>query len=108
MINLTKCQNLFYGEEIQSPFFDIFCIVFGIGQTRVPYKNFGRIILTSFILWCLVIRTAYQGKLFEFTTTAIRKPEMKTLEEVQLRNFVLYLPDDSTDGMLRFISSVIK
>lgn len=82
--------------------------MFGIGQTKLPFKNFGRIILTSFILWCLVIRTGYQGKLFEFTTTAVRKPEMKTLEEVESRHTVLYVPDDSTDMMLQYIASVIK
>jgi hypothetical protein len=42
-----------------------------------------------------VIRTAYQSKLFEYTTTPIRKPDMKTLEEVRARNVTLYYPDDS-------------
>jgi len=39
------------------------------------------------------MRTAYQGKLFEFTTTAIKKPELKTLEDLQIRNYTLYTPD---------------
>ncbi|KAL7014624.1 hypothetical protein ACKWTF_016034 [Chironomus riparius] len=107
VIRRTKFQRLFSSASKHSSFFDIYCIVFGIGQTKQPYRNFGRIILTSFVLWCLVIRTAYQGKLFEFTTSAIRKPEMKTLEEVESGNVVLYIPNDASEGMLNYISGII-
>jgi len=83
-------SNLVFGATVQSPTLNIFQAFFGIGQTNLPKNNFGRIILTSFLLWCLVIRTAYQGKLFEFTTTAMRKSEMQNLEELRLNNFTLY------------------
>lgn len=99
---------LSYRTAAQSSTLNIFRIIFGIGQTKLPEKNFSRIILISFLLWCLVIRTAYQGKLFEFTTSAIRKPEMKTLKEVEERNIILYVPDDSSEKMLDYVSSVIK
>jgi hypothetical protein len=86
-----RISNLFFGATVQTPMLNIFRAFFGIGQTNLPEKNFNRIILVSFLLWCLVIRTAYQGKLFEFTTNAIRKTDMQNLEELRLNNFTLYL-----------------
>ncbi|CAG9811424.1 unnamed protein product [Chironomus riparius] len=100
-------QNLFFGSAIQSPTFNIFRAFFGIGQTRLPRESFARLILLSFVMWCLVVRTAYQGKLFEFTTTAIRKPELRTLEELRHQNFTLFLPENqnfsSFEGLLERI-----
>ena len=102
-------RDLFFGSAIRTPTFNIFRAFFGIGQTRLPNGSFARLILISFVLWCLVIRTAYQGKLFEFTTTAIRKPELRTLEELRDQSFTLYMPENrnfsSFDG---FIEAVIK
>ena len=100
-------KNVFYGSKVQSPIFNIVRGFFGIGQTILPEKNFSRLILLSFILWCLVVRTAYQGKLFEFTTTAIRKPEMRTLEELKAKNFSLYMLDDNYHNILEFVKRVI-
>ncbi|CAG9811075.1 unnamed protein product [Chironomus riparius] len=101
-------KNIFYGSKVQSPMLNVVRGFFGIGQTILPKKNFARLILLSFILWCLVIRTAYQGKLFEFTTTAIRKPEMRTLEELKDKNFSLYMPDENEyHKILDFVKRVI-
>jgi len=88
----STVKTIFYGLKVQNPIFNITRGFFGIGQTTLPDGSFARLILVSFLFWCLVIRTAYQGKLFEFTTTAIRKPEMRTLEELRNNNFTLYLP----------------
>ena len=101
-------KNVIYGSKVQSPIFNIVRGFFGIGQTILPVNDVARLILLSFILWCLVVRTAYQGKLFEFTTTAIRKPEMRTLEELKNKNFSLYLPDDyDYHKVLDFVKRVI-
>lgn len=36
----------------------------------------------SFIMYCLIVRTAYQGKMYEFLTDDIRKPTVKTVKEM--------------------------
>ncbi|KAL7013005.1 hypothetical protein ACKWTF_015144 [Chironomus riparius] len=101
-------KNIIYGSKVQSPIFNIVRGFFGIGQTILPDKDVGRLILLSFILWCLVIRTAYQGKLFEFTTTAVRQPEMRTIEELKDKNFSLYVPDNNVHyKVLTFVKRVI-
>ena len=101
-------KNIIYGTKVQTPIFNIIRGFFGIGQPILPDGNFARLILISFIFWCLVIRTAYQGMLFEFTTTAVRKPEMRTLEELRERNFTLYMPNNyNYYNILDFIKRVI-
>ena len=88
-----KPIKIICGNPMKISIFNIFQIFFGVSEKKSPKENVSRIIFTSFIFWCLVMRTAYQGKLFEFTTTAIKKPEMKTLEDLRIRNFTLYIPD---------------
>jgi hypothetical protein len=83
-------RRLFFGKIKHSTVFKIFQTFFGISEKNSPDGNFARITFISFIFWCLVIRTAYQGKLFEFTTTAIRKPVLKTLEALKDRNYSIY------------------
>ena len=46
------------------------------------------------MLWFFVIRTAYQGKLFEFTVTSIRKPDMKTIIDLRKNNFTFFYSND--------------
>lgn len=54
-------RRLFFGEGFKLKTFDISAISFGIGQTCLPSQNFGRVLLTFFIFFCLVMRTGYQG-----------------------------------------------
>ena len=109
IINLTNTQTLFQQYSHSISILDIFRNFFGIGQARVSDRNFGRLILISFTLWCLVIRTAYQSKLFDYTTTPIRKPEMKSLEDMRAKNITLFVPQESgvKEGMLKLIVNEI-
>jgi hypothetical protein len=54
-------RNIIYGENVSMPSFNVIGTFFGIGQTRLPNNNFARIVLMSFIIFCLIFRTAYQG-----------------------------------------------
>jgi hypothetical protein len=54
--------NLIYGEGIKDPGFNMIGSFFGISQFKLPIENFARILLTFFTLFCLVIRTGYQGQ----------------------------------------------
>ena len=100
-----KIRNMLNERSTSELTFNIFRIFFGIGQINVSKANFLRILLISFTFWCLVIRTAYQGKLFEFVTTAVRHPKIDTLQELRIKNFTVYLNDFYyTNLMTEFIS----
>lgn len=42
-----------------------------------------------FILFSLVMRTAYQGKQFEFMKKEMRRPDVQTIDEMIEQNFTL-------------------
>lgn len=62
-LNLTPAyfRDLVYGRNVNMPSFNVIGTLFGIGQTKLPDNNFGRIILMTFILFCLIFRVGYQG-----------------------------------------------
>lgn len=54
---------------------------------KLPGRNFARFILMVFILFSLVMRTAYQGKQFEFLQKEMKKKNVQTIDELMLRNY---------------------
>lgn len=57
----TRLKEIVYGKGIKMPSFNVVRTAFGIGQTILPENSFARIILVTFIIFCLIFRTAYQG-----------------------------------------------
>ncbi|KAG5670865.1 hypothetical protein PVAND_001098 [Polypedilum vanderplanki] len=85
-----QIREIFFGKGVTMPSFNVVGTFFGIGQTRLPEANFSRFILMMFIIFCLIFRTAYQGVLFEFMNSDMRKPHAKTINEVFENNFSLF------------------
>jgi hypothetical protein len=93
VINLLPLsfRNIVYGVNVQTPAFNVIGTFFGIGQIQLPRGNFGRIILLFYIMFCLVIRTAYQGVQFEMLTKEMRRPPVQTLDEIFDKDYKLYI-----------------
>lgn len=86
-------QIEFYGIGVRYPVLNFFAHFFGIGQNVLPSKDFARITLMTYILFSLIVRTAYQSKMFEFLQQELRKPEIKTIDELIQRNFTIHVDD---------------
>jgi hypothetical protein len=86
-------KDLVYGKNVKMPSFNVLGAFFGIGQTKLPDNNFGRIILIFFIIFCLVMRTAYQGVFFEMFTSEMRRKPPETYLDLKERNYTLYAVD---------------
>lgn len=41
-------------------------------------------------MFCMIIRTAYQGKQFEFLQKEMRPADVKTIDEMIAKNFTLF------------------
>lgn len=61
-----QVREFCYGRGVNTPIFNMVKIFFGIGQTVLPGRNFARFILVLYIFFCLIFRTVYQGKHYEF------------------------------------------
>jgi hypothetical protein len=75
-------QRFVFGTFVRDPSLTLTSIFFGIGVTRLPTRNFSRYLLMVFTLYCLIIRTAYQGKMYEFLNKDIRRPTAKTMDDI--------------------------
>lgn len=75
-------QQFVFGTFNQNPSLSLAQIFFGIGLIRTPGRNFARFIFMAFTLYCLVIRNAYQGKMFEFLHSNAEKSTPKTIKEL--------------------------
>ena len=83
-------QSIVYGDKVETPIWNVIRIFFGISQTKLPNKKFSRFILMIFIYFCLIFRTCFQSKFFEFMTSEPRHPSPKTIENLIERNYKIY------------------
>lgn len=89
-------HNFVYG--IRDPTLGLIQIFFGIGLVSVPGRNFARFYFMMTTILCLIIRTAYQSKMFEFLQFDERQPHAATIQDiidrrVPLRSKVSYIFD---------------
>jgi hypothetical protein len=79
--NLSIASNLLFNRGAS----------LGGSHLVLPTRNFARFILMNYILFCLVLRSAYLGKQFEFMQIEMRKPGIDSIEEMIQENYTLYV-----------------
>ncbi|KAG5669431.1 hypothetical protein PVAND_017318 [Polypedilum vanderplanki] len=88
---INKCpkwiQELFYGEDIRHPAYNTLGVIFGISQLRLPQEAANRLALALFIWFCLMFRTCWQSKMFEFMTTDMHKPLPTSIEDAVMLDY---------------------
>ncbi|KAG5672234.1 hypothetical protein PVAND_002376 [Polypedilum vanderplanki] len=91
MFNLASrnVKDLIYGKSIKHPALNVVSIFFGIALKKIAKENASRILLILFIWFCLIFRTCYQSKMFEFITSEMRKPSPQTIDELFEQNFTI-------------------
>jgi hypothetical protein len=72
-------------------FIDVMTVIVGGSQKHLPQKHHKRIILASFLLFTLVIRSLYQGALFEFLRGDKRHKEIHSIDEMLKKGFSFYM-----------------
>lgn len=84
-------QERAFGSQVKAPWFNVISVFFGISQHVVPRRSFARFLLMSFIVYSLIIRTAYQGKSFEFLQKDVRKSPIRSLKEMNEKGMKLFI-----------------
>jgi hypothetical protein len=97
ILNLTtlQIQSFVYGKNVKTPSLNILAVLFGISQIILPGRTFGRFLVINFVIFCLILRTAWQGKLFEFMQKDLRQQEIQSIEEIIEKNFTLYTSSEN-------------
>lgn len=84
-------KRFIFGMETAKPYFNMLIALAGGSQTILPSRNFARFLLMIFLLFCLVVRTLYQGALFQFLQIDDREKEAQTIDELMDKNFDFYM-----------------
>lgn len=92
-----KFQNFILGPGNTSPCLNISNIFFGGSLHRLPSQNFARTLLAIFLIYCLVIRSSYQGALFNFMRSSAREKGVNSIQEMADENFTFYVVDSSAE-----------
>lgn len=89
----AKMRNLLnFAETERVDYQMVLIIIVGEGTSTLPSKNFLRLIIMSFVLLCLVLRTAYLSEMFNFLQSGDCKKVVETLREMEERKFNLFVP----------------
>lgn len=83
-----------YGENVKNPALNVVSTFFGSTQKKIPIGGVARFLLVSFTGFCLIFRTCYQNKLFDFMTGSPRKLTPTTIEELKIRNYTVYYDNE--------------
>jgi hypothetical protein len=93
-------QNYIFGMSSSDPYLNIIRAILGGSQTILPQNNFSRILLMKFLLFCLVMRTLYQAKVYNcMNSNMVHKP-METIDDLVRNNFDLYCQEALKDLMV--------
>lgn len=87
MIKSTLKKAIF---QNRSPYFSLISMALGVSIPTFPSKSFARILLMSFIMFCLVIQAVYSGLLFTFLQTDSRLKEVSSINEMFDKDFKFY------------------
>lgn len=95
---LIKYRSFVFGRDNTAPFLNMWTICLGSSMQFVPRFNFARALVMIWILMSLVLRAAYQSKLFYFMQTIPRSPPLYSLDSVYDSNLDLYLWESLFQG----------
>lgn len=96
----NKWKYNIIGKEIRTPGLNIVNAIVGGSQHILPTRSAARILLTTFLLFCLIKRTLYSAYLYQFLQTDSRKPVVSSIDEIIQRQFTIYFYP-SFDDMLK-------
>lgn len=86
-----KVYFFLIGEGVESPVLNMFLICLGLAQNKLPRRNFARFTLMNLMLFFLVMRTCYQGILFQLLRSDVRESEVSSIDEMLKRDFKFYV-----------------
>ena len=77
-----KVRNFIAGRDVCNPTMNLISVFLTGGQVKTPGRNFARFLLILFIIWSLIIRTCHQSMLFDLLQADLRRPSIRTLDEL--------------------------
>ena len=102
IVKISRSSSMYefiVGSNVMTPTLNVVAIFMGIGQLFLPHRNIARMLFMVFVLFSLIMRTAYQGKYFEFITSDVRKKPISTVAELAAKNLTVFVPHVKIDEL---------
>ncbi|EAT33057.1 AAEL014686-PA [Aedes aegypti] len=100
-------RNFVYGRSTGMAFMNFMNIFFGGAMSRTPGRNFARALLFLWLLQCFVMRTLYQGSLFEYLQQSKNFSHVDSLKRIEAEKMP-YIMSQGNIMFVRDISSIRK
>lgn len=94
-------HNFVIGRKVTNPIFNLLSIGYGMSQNRLPTRNFARFILMSYILYWIILRSAYTGGIYKILESS-SKPAVASIDEMLDNNFKFYFYETLDPRMKSF------
>lgn len=85
-----KVQEAVFGSAKSSPILNMYIAFIGQTQKLLPKSNFAKLMLTTFLLFSLVIRSAYQGSFYLLLQSNLRHKGIQTVDEIIKGNYKIF------------------
>jgi ABC-type amino acid transport substrate-binding protein len=92
-----QVRSFVFGEKVNGPVMNMLIAVLGSQQTVLPKRNFARFILMLFIILCLVLRSIYQGSLYQFLQSDGRHKEVQSIQELVEKKYSVLVHETNID-----------
>lgn len=96
-ISSRKLRDLVIGPKNRGPFLNMTNALFGGSLEILPKRNFARFLLMVLILYTLIMRTVYQGALFNNMQSEDRTTPISTVTELMRNEFNFYMTGTVTE-----------
>ncbi|KAG4072377.1 hypothetical protein HA402_004309 [Bradysia odoriphaga] len=84
-------HNYVIGRNVKGSMLNVWNVFLGGTQRILPRSNFPRFLLVKFLIFTLIMRSLYQGRVFDILKRDLRTVELKTVDEYIERNFTFYI-----------------
>lgn len=91
--------------EGRSAYVSMLSIMFAISQPTLPRKSFARILMMSFIMFCILVQATYQGLLYKHLQTDSTRKEVQSINEMIDQDFKFF-STGSTDELFEGNSKI--
>lgn len=85
-----RAYKFVVGNDVNYPFLNMLIAFFGGTQNKLPQFTFARYLLMKFLLFCLVIRCLYQGKLYIMLQMNLFEKQAETIDDLMERGMTFY------------------
>jgi hypothetical protein len=84
-------HNYVIGVNVKSSLLNVWNLLLGGSQAKLPRSNFPRFLLAKFLIFALIIRSLYQGAIFDIIKNDISTVELDSIDDFIEDGFTFYI-----------------